>query len=62
MTGLACLGLRKIVGGRLSIFENIVPDPVKISLEYLDLCREYPGIASMTTIQAHVRHFIEFQW
>ena len=45
-----------------SLFANIVPDPVKISLEYLDLCREHPGTASFKNIQTHVRHLVEFQW
>lgn len=38
-----------------------VPDPVGISLEYLDICREYPGTA-IPAIQTHIRHFVEFQW
>lgn len=45
-----------------SLFANIVPDPVQISLEYLNICRDYPGTATMSTVQTHVRHFIEFQW
>jgi tRNA-dihydrouridine synthase 1 len=49
-------------GDLFSLFANIIPDPVKISLEYLDLCKKYPGIVSMATAQTHVRHFIEFQW
>ncbi|KIK68503.1 hypothetical protein GYMLUDRAFT_153729 [Collybiopsis luxurians FD-317 M1] len=39
-----------------------VPDPVAISLEYLDICRLYPGVATLKTIQTHIRHFIDFQW
>lgn len=45
-----------------SLFANIVPDPVDISIKYLDLCRRYPGTATIPIIQTHVRHFIEFQW
>ena len=45
-----------------SIFENLVPDPVLISLEYLDICKSYPDTATISTIRAHVRHFVEFQW
>ncbi|KAI0628452.1 FMN-linked oxidoreductase [Trametes polyzona] len=43
------------------LFANVTPDPVKISLEYLALCREYPGTATMATIQTHVRHFVDHQ-
>jgi len=42
------------------IFENIVPDPVLISLEYLEICKACPT-ASMTAIRTHVRHFVEHQ-
>lgn len=45
-----------------SIFTEIAPDPVDISLEYLALCNQYPGTAPLKTIQTHIRHFIEFQW
>ncbi|KAF9467969.1 FMN-linked oxidoreductase [Collybia nuda] len=47
--------------GNPCLFANIVPDPVDISIEYLDLCRQYPGTAAIPNIQTHVRHFIEFQ-
>ncbi|KAF9568724.1 FMN-linked oxidoreductase [Agrocybe pediades] len=47
--------------GNPCIFAGIVPDPVDISLEYIDICKEYPG-TTMTTVQNHVRHFIEFQY
>ncbi|EED84537.1 predicted protein, partial [Postia placenta Mad-698-R] len=36
------------------LFADITPDPVAISLEYLDLCREYPDTATMQTVQTHV--------
>ena len=45
-----------------SIFENRVPDPVLISLEYLDICKSYPETATISAIRTHVRHFVEFQW
>ena len=45
-----------------SLFAGVEPDPVKISLEYLDICREYPGTATMQTVQTHVRHFVDHQW
>jgi hypothetical protein len=45
-----------------SLFEGTIPDPVSVSLEYLELCRMYPGTATLKTIQTHVRHFMEDQW
>lgn len=45
-----------------SIFANVIPDPVQVSLEYLEICKELPDIATHKTIETHVRHFIEFQW
>jgi tRNA-dihydrouridine synthase 1 len=45
-----------------SLFANIVPDPVRISLEYLQICEELPNVATYKTIEAHIKHFIEFQW
>ncbi|TFY78614.1 hypothetical protein EWM64_g5397 [Hericium alpestre] len=39
-----------------------LPDPVRISLEYLNLCRRYPDTATLQTIQTHIRHFVDFQW
>ncbi|KAI0364839.1 FMN-linked oxidoreductase [Pilatotrama ljubarskyi] len=44
-----------------SLFASITPDPVRISLEYLDICREHPGTATIQTIQTHVRHFVDHQ-
>ncbi|KAF5389663.1 hypothetical protein D9757_004094 [Collybiopsis confluens] len=38
-----------------------LPDPVAISLEYLDICRQYP-VATLKTVQTHIRHFFDFQW
>ena len=45
-----------------SLFADVAPDPVKISLEYLDICREHPDTATIQTIQTHVRHFVDHQW
>lgn len=45
-----------------SLFEGTIPDPVSVSLEYLELCRMYPGTATLKTIQTHIRHFMENQW
>ncbi|KAH6905537.1 t-diRNAhydrouridine synthase [Coprinopsis sp. MPI-PUGE-AT-0042] len=45
----------------ISLFVNVVPDPLEISLEYLELCEQYPETATLPTIQAHVRHFVESQ-
>ncbi|KAJ7913880.1 t-diRNAhydrouridine synthase [Mycena leptocephala] len=47
--------------GNPCLFANQVPDPVDISLEYLALCRDYPGTASLSVITTHVRHFIDLQ-
>ncbi|KAI0333200.1 FMN-linked oxidoreductase [Cubamyces sp. BRFM 1775] len=43
------------------LFANVTPDPVRISLEYLDICREHPDTATMQTIQTHIRHFVDHQ-
>jgi len=47
--------------GNPCLFANTIPDPVSISREYIDICRERPGTATMQTIQTHVRHFIDHQ-
>ncbi|KAG2030410.1 FMN-linked oxidoreductase [Suillus americanus] len=47
--------------GNPCIFANVIPDPVQVSLEYLEICKELPDIATHKTIETHVRHFIEFQ-
>ncbi|KAJ8473809.1 hypothetical protein ONZ51_g7624 [Trametes cubensis] len=43
------------------LFANVTPDPVRISLEYLDICREHPETATIQTIQTHTRHFVDYQ-
>lgn len=43
------------------LFADITPDPVNISLEYLELCREHPDTATLPNIQLHIRHFIDRQ-
>jgi len=50
------------VNAQNSLFEGTIPDPVSVSLEYLELCRMYPGTATLKTIQTHIRHFMENQW
>lgn len=47
--------------GNPTLFMGGLPDPVLISLEYLDICKQLPGVASLNTIRTHVRHFVEFQ-
>lgn len=47
--------------GNPCIFANVIPDPVRVSLEYLEICKVLPDIATLKTIETHVRHFIEFQ-
>ncbi|EAU89497.2 t-diRNAhydrouridine synthase [Coprinopsis cinerea okayama7 len=44
-----------------TLFSDIVPDPMQISLDYLKLCSQFPGTAPLRTVQAHVRHFVEAQ-
>lgn len=44
-----------------SLFSGTTPDPVDISLEYLNICKEFP-VTSVTNVQTHIRHFVEFQW
>ncbi|KAJ8516764.1 hypothetical protein ONZ45_g5978 [Pleurotus djamor] len=41
------------------LFSGLTPDPFEISLEYLSLCKEFPETATLATVQAHIRHFIE---
>ncbi|KAJ3991870.1 FMN-linked oxidoreductase [Lentinula boryana] len=50
-----------LLGNPCIFSNNILPDPVEISLEYLNICRLYPGVATLKTIQTHIRHFIDFQ-
>ncbi|KAL1657709.1 hypothetical protein GGF50DRAFT_20952, partial [Schizophyllum commune] len=47
--------------GNPCIFAETLPDPVAISCEYLDLCRAYPGTATLMTIKLHIKHFVDFQ-
>ncbi|KAG6888645.1 hypothetical protein C0992_007962 [Termitomyces sp. T32_za158] len=44
-----------------SLFANEIPDPVDIALEYLNICRQFPGTASVSTMQTHIRHFVDYQ-
>ncbi|KAI0918453.1 hypothetical protein AcW1_009661 [Taiwanofungus camphoratus] len=43
------------------LFANVTPDPVEISLEYLDLCHRHPNTATIQTVQTHIRHFVDHQ-
>ncbi|TDL23586.1 FMN-linked oxidoreductase [Rickenella mellea] len=43
------------------LFSGIIPDPVGVSVEYLNICEDYPGTASMESVRTHVRHIIENQ-
>ncbi|KAJ7691600.1 FMN-linked oxidoreductase [Mycena rosella] len=60
-TGADGLMVAETLLGNPCLFANMVPDPVDISLEYLGICREYPGTATLSMITTHVRHFIDFQ-
>ncbi|KAF9450623.1 FMN-linked oxidoreductase [Macrolepiota fuliginosa MF-IS2] len=61
LTGADGLMVGETLLGNPYIFSGTVPDPVDVSLEYLSLFNQYPGVASLQTAQTHVRHFIEFQ-
>ncbi|KAF8155721.1 FMN-linked oxidoreductase [Crassisporium funariophilum] len=60
LTGSDGLMVGETLLGNPCLFSGTVPDPVDISLEYLEICRQYPG-TTMSTIQTHIRHFVEFQ-
>jgi len=48
--------------GNPCLFAGITPDPVQISLEYLDICRRCPeGSVDLKVAKKHVKHFIDFQ-
>ncbi|KAJ7512909.1 t-diRNAhydrouridine synthase [Mycena galericulata] len=60
-TGADGLMVAETLLGNPCLFANKIPDPVEISLEYLDISREYPGTATLPIITTHIRHFIDFQ-
>ena len=62
MVSPSCCEWRVVLMIVRSLFADVAPDPVKISLEYLDICREHPDTATIQTIQTHVRHFVDHQW
>ncbi|KAG9313466.1 FMN-linked oxidoreductase [Chiua virens] len=37
-------------------------DPVVMALDYLAMCKCLAGVATLQTVQAHVRYMIAFQW
>ena len=45
-----------------SLFEGVLANPVEVSLEYIALCRKYPGTANYKSIRAHVKNLVAFQW
>lgn len=48
---------------KFSLFAGITPDPVQISLEYLEICRRCPeGSVDLEVAKKHIKHFIDFQW
>ncbi|EIN08317.1 FMN-linked oxidoreductase [Punctularia strigosozonata HHB-11173 SS5] len=61
-TGADGLMVGETLLGNPCLFANVVPDPVRISLEYLAICREHPDTVTIQIAQMHVRHFVEFQW
>ncbi|KZT01069.1 FMN-linked oxidoreductase [Laetiporus sulphureus 93-53] len=61
VTGADGMMVGETLLGNPCLFANVLPDPVDISREYLDLCREDPGTATIQTVRTHVRHFIDHQ-
>ncbi|KAF9233416.1 FMN-linked oxidoreductase [Melanogaster broomeanus] len=55
MVGETLLGNPRLFSG------SCIQDPVLMSLEYLEMCKLLPDVATLKTIQAHVRYIIEFQ-
>jgi len=48
--------------GNPCLFANIVPDPVTISLEYLEICRGCPpGVVRLDIVQRHLKHIFDLQ-
>ncbi|KAF9009967.1 t-diRNAhydrouridine synthase [Cyathus striatus] len=60
-TGADGLMVGESLLGNPCLFADTVPDPMEISLEYLDICKQYAEVVPLTTIQTHIRHFIDFQ-
>ncbi|KAJ7635031.1 FMN-linked oxidoreductase [Roridomyces roridus] len=60
-TGADGLMVAETLLGNPCLFANEIPDPVDISLEYLAICREFPGTATLPVMIAHIRHLVEFQ-
>ncbi|KAF8879651.1 FMN-linked oxidoreductase [Gymnopilus junonius] len=60
LTGADGLMVGETLLGNPCLFSGNVPDPVDISLEYLSICKSYPGTV-ISIIQTHIRHFVEFQ-
>ena len=51
------------IESKFSLFAGITPDPVQVSLEYLDICTKCPeGSVDLEVAKKHVKHFIDFQW
>ena len=44
------------------MFSGIDPDPITISLEYIDLCYAYPGTAKVATVVEHLKYIFGFYW
>ncbi|VDB91252.1 unnamed protein product [Peniophora sp. CBMAI 1063] len=60
-TGAAGIMVGETLLGNPCLFEGVLADPVDVSLEYLALCRRYPGIASLKPMRAHIKNFVSFQ-
>ncbi|KAF9648435.1 FMN-linked oxidoreductase [Thelephora ganbajun] len=48
--------------GNPCLFAGATPDPVQISLEYLEICKQCPeGSVDLEAAKKHVKHFVDFQ-
>lgn len=54
---------RELTNPEFSLFAGITPDPVLISLEYLEICKRCPeGSVDLEIAKKHVKHFVGFRW
>jgi tRNA-dihydrouridine synthase 1 len=61
VSGLSFSG--RWIDQEFSLFAGVTPDPVQISLEYLEVCRQCPERSvDLEVAKKHIKHFIEFQW
>ena len=60
---LSCSSSKREVDPKFSLFAGITPDPVQISLEYLEICGQCPeGSVDLEVPKKHIKHIVDFQW